>query len=363
MIPIRPSRNLKAYERRIHESLGRVWQQSPQISKDLNALKLVIFSDHHRGNQDRADDFKPCKPAYHAALGYYLEAGFELYLLGDVEDLWQVTPEAALKSYPDTLKLEQEFIKQQRYKRFWGNHDDLWQDPKSVQKYLYPVLGNVDVLESLRLQIQDKDVVLGELFFVHGHQGTSFSDRYARLSRSLMWYVLNPMRRLLKYRSTTPATHYDLRLHHERAMVEWARTHQGLILFSGHTHRPVFNSETHGQQLREELLLLKQRLSETDSPTSLAYLQDLIYQKTSELHWVLALTDGYDLEDFSQDLPCYFNAGCCSFADGDITGLEIEQGEIRLVRWPDEGHPWKRVLRRASLRDIFMSLHKPKTLF
>jgi hypothetical protein len=32
--------------------------------------------------------------------------------------------------------------------------------------------------------------------------------------------------------------------------------------------------------------------------------------------------------------PCYFNTGCCSFPDGDITGLEIADGAIRLVRWP-----------------------------
>ena len=34
--------------------------------------------------------------------------------------------------------------------------------------------------------------------------------------------------------------------------------------------------------------------------------------------------------------PCYFNTGCCSFGDGDVTGLEIGDGEIRLIRWPCE---------------------------
>src|SRR5215211_2783982 len=33
------------------------------------------------------------------------------------------------------------------------------------------------------------------------------------------------------------------------------------------------------------------------------------------------------------DPPCFFNTGCCSFGDGDITGLELADGEIRLVRW------------------------------
>lgn len=350
------SKSLRFYEQRIHSSLDRVWQKSAQISRNLEDLKLVIFSDHHRGNQDRADDFSVCKPAYHAALGYYLEAGFELYLLGDVEDLWQVRPEAAIKRYRDTLNLEREFVNCGRYQRFWGNHDELWRDAKSVQRYLTPVLGPIEVLEGLRIQVCDQGLRSGELFFVHGHQGTGPSDRYAWLSRSLMWYILNPLRRLLRYRSTTPARHYDLRYHHEKAMVAWARTHSKLILFTGHTHRPVFNSETHGQQLREEVLNLKRRLQESDTLALRSLLQEQIYQKTSEMHWVLASSNPYGLEDASGLLPCYFNAGCCSFADGDITGLEIEEGEIRLVRWPDDGHPWKRILRRAQLREVFAAL-------
>ncbi len=40
---------------------------------------------------------------------------------------------------------------------------------------------------------------------------------------------------------------------------------------------------------------------------------------------------------------CYFNTGCCSFDDGDCTGLEIAEGKTRLVRWPDDdGNPKKK---------------------
>ena len=35
--------------------------------------------------------------------------------------------------------------------------------------------------------------------------------------------------------------------------------------------------------------------------------------------------------------PCYFNTGCCSFGDGDITGLEFSEGKVRLVRWLEDG--------------------------
>jgi len=52
--------------------------------------------------------------------------------------------------------------------------------------------------------------------------------------------------------------------------------------------------------------------------------------------------------------PCYFNTGCCSFADGSITGVEIEAGHIRLVRWTGEsGAPVRECLREAGLANLF----------
>jgi predicted phosphodiesterase len=346
-----PHTTRSGYAARIHTSLTRAKAQSSVLTKHLRDLKLVIFSDHHRGAFDGADQFRACKPAYHAALGYYLEAGFELLLLGDVEDLWQVGPEVATQRYQDTLRLESEFATRQSYTRIWGNHDDLWQDEDATQKYLSPFLGNTRPAEAARFIITENGSRLGELFFTHGHQGTGFSDRYARISKPFVRYVFNPLQRVFNFRLTTPAINYELRYQHERAMFEWSKT-QDVILVTGHTHRPVFTSETHGQYLREEISELKTGLNYTSSVTAKAEVQQRIYQKTAELHWVLAQTNGLDLELSSDALPCYFNTGCCSFSDGDITGLEIENGEIRLVRWPDQGNPWKRVLRRSGLREI-----------
>ena len=50
--------------------------------------------------------------------------------------------------------------------------------------------------------------------------------------------------------------------------------------------------------------------------------------------------------------PCYFNTGCCSFGDGDVTGIEISEGQIRLVRWPDrEGRPQPVILQSMALAE------------
>jgi len=35
--------------------------------------------------------------------------------------------------------------------------------------------------------------------------------------------------------------------------------------------------------------------------------------------------------------PSYFNTGCCCFPDGQLTGLEIDGEDIRLVKWSGRG--------------------------
>jgi hypothetical protein len=41
-------------------------------------------------------------------------------------------------------------------------------------------------------------------------------------------------------------------------------------------------------------------------------------------------------------------------AKWNITGIELVEGEIRLVRWPDDDNqPLERVLARAPLREVF----------
>src|SRR5262245_21647029 len=100
------------YRERVKKGLDRAYTE-PQLTRrtfDLDADRLVIFSDHHRGTRDGADDFWRCERAYRAALGYYLESGHHLYLLGDVEELWENAPAGPIADYADTLALEGEFL-------------------------------------------------------------------------------------------------------------------------------------------------------------------------------------------------------------------------------------------------------------
>jgi hypothetical protein len=57
--------------------------------------------------------------------------------------------------------------------------------------------------------------------------------------------------------------------------------------------------------------------------------------------------------DYLSLLPGYFNSGCCCFSDGDITGIEIEGGLIRLIKWEMEDEmPLRVVLEEKQLEDL-----------
>ena len=53
--------------------------------------------------------------------------------------------------------------------------------------------------------------------------------------------------------------------------------------------------------------------------------------------------------------PTYFNSGCCCNDDGDITGIEIENGCIRLIKWNKKaGTPQREILEEASLEELLI---------
>jgi len=328
-----------------------------EIYRDIGDLRLIVFSDHHRGQGDGADDFRHCKPAYHAALGYYLEAGYTLYLLGDVEELWECHPSGVIEAYRDTLRLEREFARDDRLIRFYGNHDDHWAKTGTLTAMLRQRLQftvEIPVYESALLRVTSQGDRLGDILFVHGHQGDTLSDRLAGFSKWIVRNIWRPFQRLTKVPSTTPATDFDLRKEHELAQYDWAGSQSGMLMVSGHTHHPIFSSQSHESYLIQQIDELKFRKEETDTPAEEEKLRESISSLSAELHWVLAKSSGVKMVLPPDSPPSYFNTGCCSFSDGDITGLEISDGEIRLVRWPDDdGNPRRKILRESALEEVF----------
>jgi hypothetical protein len=323
---------------------------------DIREAKFVIFSDHHKGSRDGADDFQVCERAYNAALAYYDRLQYTLAVLGDVEELWENWPQTVLKAYPHTLELEWKFHQDGRYLRFWGNHDDAWSHPDLVEKWLVPALGGrpLKVRESLILRVRDGKEELGILFLLHGHQGLfTSSEHIAPFSKFALRYFWRPIQRLLRISLNTPAKDFDLRYAHDSAMYSWSEAQPKVVLIAGHTHRPVFKSESREQIIRKALAEVEAKLAERSDDLKL---QQQAAELGAELEWTLAQNQQSpkDIPIIEFRKPSYFNSGCCAFLDGDVTGLEFSGGEIRLVRWPDdEDFPKPKVLARAKWKDVF----------
>ena len=343
----------------LSEVHARARTEAAQVLQ-LGTDRYIIFSDQHRGVRNGADDFRGCERAYNAALAYYDRMQYTLIVLGDADELWEERPASVLHQYQHTLELEAGFHQKGRYLRFWGNHDDLWQDEDAVARHLHPHFPGLQVREGLRLAVQDGADVLGELFLVHGHQGTRGSDRWSEWARLPVRYVWRNWQRLTGKSLNTPAQDWRLREAHDRAMYTWAAAQQTqqqkLILITGHTHRPVFCSKAHADQVMDDLRKLEAKLA--DAPEDDALRRE-VSACAAELEWIRAqgLERTGQEGDAAMKKPCYFNTGCCSFADGDITGLEIADGEIRLVRWPDDQErPRPQILAQAQLQDVFGEL-------
>src|SRR5690554_5094896 len=51
--------------------------------------KFVVFSDCHRGDGSKADDFFKNRDVYNAALDYYYKNGYIYIEAGDGDELWE----------------------------------------------------------------------------------------------------------------------------------------------------------------------------------------------------------------------------------------------------------------------------------
>lgn len=310
--------------------------------------RYAILSDQHKGAGDEADEFRKCRDAYVAALEHYRANGFALVLLGDVEELWEQGFKSVRHRYEAVLQLEGSF-ESGRYYRVWGNHDDKWMGNRAVAKHLTPYMPTGAVYEGLRFEVEDNGEPLGRILMLHGHQGTFASDKLRGVARfALKFYRI--LQRVLPIGRTTPAKDACLRGSHDRDMYEWAARQNKLILIAGHTHRPVWCSQTHLEKLREELRLLEAQPASPERDEHIARKKREIERRTERAG---------ECNDVPKTKPCYFNTGCCKYDDGDITGIEVDNGTMRLIKWsaPEDGSKPQRILLEQGLvRDIFRRL-------
>ncbi len=324
------------------------------IPFDMDEGKFIIFSDQHKGARNGADDFMQAEPNYLAALEYYAKNAFTFINLGDSEELWENTIWKVKKKNKATFEAEKKFLVQQKYIKIFGNHDLYWDMNPFASLDLKSMYDEeLKVYEGVLLQSETNRATSGvnsqgaegqllplSIFLTHGHQGDAQSDGnwFSKTFVSVVWA---PLQSLLRINPNTPAYNAEKKTLHNDIMYEWSAAQQHMLLVTGHTHQPVFNSLTLLEKLYKDYQFAAFKKDEAAMATISVKIRKVEYQFTAVS------------VDYMSMKPSYFNTGCCCFSDGDITGIEIADGCIRLIKWTElENKPTRKILEENKLGDL-----------
>jgi predicted phosphodiesterase len=263
--------------------LDRAYKEAKIIDFD-NDIKIVLFSDCHRGDNSFADDFANNRNIYFHALKHYYNEDFSYCELGDGDELWEnLSFDSILNAHKNVYMLMKLFHKANRLHMIWGNHDMVYRNPEYVKKNLSTYFDaktgeDVELFKDIKYH---EGIVLKhcntkqELFLTHGHQADWWNYIFWKWSRFMVRLLWKPLNVMGIADPTSPAKNYKELIKVERRTKKWITDNNNLITIVGHTHRPRFPEPG--------------------------------------------------------DIP-FFNDGSCVHPRS-ITGMEIENGEISLIKW------------------------------
>lgn len=306
--------------------------------------RFIIFSDQHKGSGNGADDFLLCEPAYLAALDFYHQNHYHFIALGDCEELWENPLSKVLKKHQASFDRYRNFAAKEQFHKVIGNHDLDWKNDPLVMAQIRSIFGtDLSIYDGVLLQTNIKGQPL-QILCTHGHQGDKASDG-AWFSKFFVAKIWAPLQAWLKINPNTPAYDTQLKTLHNQLMYEWSISQKALLLITGHTHQPVFESLTYLERLYRQLLLAK---AAGDTKTVQETEAEIRERKFEYAHIS---------PDYLTMKPTYFNSGCCCFDDGDIIGIEISDGCLRLVKWKGKGTGHRReVLEEESLEALLQGI-------
>ncbi len=285
-----------------------------------NVDKFIIFSDLHMADRVRwVDDFERNEIIYCHALQHYYDQGYRLILNGDIEECWEAKPRQIINAYRDTTYAAERLFAEKGHDwhvRIYGNHDDLWSKPEKVKKHLWPVLGPVTVHPAVHI---------GEdIFITHGHQGDIAADSYSWLSRYFVRHPWRWLQKLMRLSTSRAAVNQFIRKRRDELLYSWAKDNRKLLI-AGHTHRNMFRSYSTADKLQFLLQKLETNAQQSHNPHVAKATANYLKRHIG--------SNGFHRKPVEQNpVPCYFNAGTCVYTDG-ITGMELVNGEIRLIKW------------------------------
>ncbi|WP_242084148.1 metallophosphoesterase family protein [Aestuariivivens sediminis] len=266
-----------------NKRLNNAYQNAKVIYFDDDD-KFILFSDCHRGDNSFADDFANNRNIYYHALKHYFNEGFHYLEIGDGDELWEnLSFEAIFNAHKNVYLLLKRFYLAGRLHMIWGNHDMVYKNPEYVEKHLSTyfepksgettdLLKGITYHEGLVLKHRKSDQLL---FLTHGHQADWWNFVFWKLSRFMVRILWKPLNVMGIADPTSPAKNHRELIKVERRTKRWIRDNNNLLTIVGHTHRPRF-----------------------PEPGDIAY----------------------------------FNDGSCVHPRS-ITGIEIENGMISLIKW------------------------------
>jgi predicted phosphodiesterase len=309
-----------ALDKLYNEILDQPGKKGIVLPFEHQSGKFIIFSDQHKGAGDGADDFAIAEPNYLAALEYYGNHDYCLVCLGDSEELWENSLGKVIEQYPGTFEAEKKFIDRNVFVKIIGNHDLYWSNDPFAWWQLKKIYGGeVKIYEAVVLAASIGEKSL-RIFCTHGHQGDAQSDGnwFSKFFVARIW---GPLQGYLRINPNTPAYNNEKKTLHNEIMYEWSSRQTDTLLITGHTHQPVFRSLTQIERLYKKLQVAQ---SEKHNATVVDLEKEI--RKIERQFTAVSI-------DYLTMRPSYFNSGCCCFSDGDITGIEIADGCIRLIKW------------------------------
>ena len=263
--------------------LNNAYKKAKIIAFD-DSSKFILFSDCHRGDNSFADEFANNRNIYYHALRHYFNNGFQYCELGDGDELWEnLTFEPIFEAHKNIYMLMKRFHEEGRLHMIYGNHDMVYRNPEYVKKNLYTYFEPKDEKEATLLdQLKFYEGIIlkhkengQELFLAHGHQADFMNYHGWRFNRFLVRILWKPLQVWGIADPTSPARNNRELIKVEKRIKKWILRNNLIITVMGHTHRPRFPEPG--------------------------------------------------------DIPL-FNDGSCVHPRS-ITGIEIENGQISLIKW------------------------------
>ena len=227
---------------------NRAYKNAPRVAFDDNS-KFILFSDCHRGDNSFADDFANNRNIYFHALKNYYDKGFTYCELGDGDELWEnIDFKSIFEAHKNVFELLQLFFNENRLYRILGNHDMVYKNKRYVQKHLstyfdkvtgkdVPLFPGISFSEGVVLKHTETDQ---EIFLLHGHQADFMNYVGWKFNRFMVRALWRQLQVFGIGDPTSPAKNFKELIKVEKRTKKWIVENGNIFTITGHTHRPRF---------------------------------------------------------------------------------------------------------------------------